>query len=311
MSDRKPPTVLMVHVHFTHLCVEKRLARSSATCLCSTWLAAHDHLAVSSSSRTTKTSLTSESLATAALSVGQKKSTAFWAPISWLPNDLTFVTWPGLFLLQVAAVSSVRQSRTSGAPCACLSQHTHKLNSVSTGIKCTKCSLWRICDRLTYTRLCGFSSFALLFFVRICRWPITTPLIDCVAKRRQLRIVAFDQNWDSSTCLHRQLLSGRRRFRGAVVPGTRAVDHRKLVRSSAASRSFSGSQGHSFAPFETLTVIPFSARSIALQRRIQKRLRAHLQRRSWLYQANRRSRPRALCGAHVSELFFSIPLFFF
>ena len=138
--------------------------------------------------------------------------------------------------------------------------------------------------------------------------PGPTPLIDCVAKRRQLRIVAFDQNWDSSTCLHRQLLSGRRRFRGAVVPGTWAVDHRKLARSSSASRSFSASQGHSFAPFETLTVIPFSARSIALQRRIQKRLRAHLQRRS---QANRRSLPRALCDAHVSELFFSIPLFFF
>ena len=39
--------------------------------------------------------------------------------------------------------------------------------------------------------------------------------------------VVFDLMCDTSTSWHRQLLSGRRRFGGGVVSGTRAVDHQK------------------------------------------------------------------------------------
>ena len=47
--------------------------------------------------------------------------------------------------LQAAAVSLVRRSRTSGAPCACFPSALEKPNSLSTGAAFTKSALWHIC----------------------------------------------------------------------------------------------------------------------------------------------------------------------
>ena len=143
MSNRKPPAVLKVRVHFTNSECRKRRAGSSAACfvfdlVCNTrsFCLLEQHEPVSQSSHRKRTS-------TRVARVHLSRIFGFDS------SDHRHVA--RAVSLQAAAVSLVRRSRTSGAPRACFPSALEKPNSLSTGAAFTKSALWHICIRLAYT----------------------------------------------------------------------------------------------------------------------------------------------------------------
>ena len=119
---------------------------------------------------------------------------------------------------------------------------------------------------------------------------------------------------DTSTNWHRQLLSGRRRFGGGVVSGTRAVDHQKIGAKQSLQSLERWPQKRSLTPFDHI-FYSNTALAFALQRRIRKRLRAPGAARlalscepngSVTYSSERATRPSCLPLSFCFFFFFDI-----
>ena len=67
--------------------------------------------------------------------------------------------------------------------------------------------------------------------------------------------VVFDLMCDTSTCSHRQWLSGRRRFGGGVVSGTPFVDHQKIGAKQSLQSLERWPHERSLTPFDHIFIV--------------------------------------------------------
>ena len=124
---------------------------------------------------------------------------------------------------------------------------------------------------------------------------------------REVHIV-FDLMCDTSTCWHRQWLSGRRRFGGGVVSGTRAVDHQKIGAKQSLQSLERWPQERSLTPFDHIFIVILHG---PLRFREESGSGCA---RSWSdalgYPANQTGLARTLWSGHSSKLSFSVVFFF-
>ena len=118
----------------------------------------------------------------------------------------------------------------------------------------------------------------------------------------------FDLMCDTSTCWHRQWLSGRRRFGGGVVSGTRAVDHQKNGSKHSLQSLERWPQERSLTPFDHIFIVILHG---PLRFREESGSGCA---RSWSgaldYPANQTGLSRTLWSGHAPKLSFSVVFFF-
>ena len=112
---------------------------------------------------------------------------------------------------------------------------------------------------------------------------------------------------DTSTCGHRQWLSGRRRFGGGVVSGTRAVENQKIGSKQSLQSLERWPQEGSLTPFDHIFIVILHG---PLRFREESGSGCA---RSWSgaldYPANQTGLSRTLWSDHASKLSFSVVFF--